>query len=186
MLRGAGSMKDFFNSNNAKDGDKKKKGMGFTIISGDSTDGHGGYGVGSLTLDHVTPVIVDVEDAVAYIDMGAMHARSDVEKRIKFTPNREDTPNPRLYWLVWVTINRGPEGPYYFGLTACEMQVDVEARRGYKSLPEHVNRMDKSMKGKVIVEDMDVNARRVLGNFLKEHDEEMFNRSGDEIKSLVE
>jgi YwhD family len=186
MFRGAGSMKDFFNSNNAKDGDKKKKGMGFTIISGDSTDGHGGYGVGSLTLDHVTPVIVDVEDAVAYIDMGAMHARSDVEKRIKFTPNREDTPNPRLYWLVWVTINRGPDGPYYFGLTACEMQVDAEARRGYKSLPEHVNRMDKSMKGKVIVEDMDVDARRVLGNFLKEHDEEMFNRSSGEIKSLVE
>jgi YwhD family len=183
MFRGAGSMKDFFNSN---DVDKKKKGMGFTIISGDSTDGHGGYGVGSLTLDHVTPVIVDVEESIAYIDMGAMHARSDVEKRIKFTPNRENTPNPRLYWLVWVTINRNAEGPYYFGLTACEMLVDVEARRGYKSLPEHVNRMDKSMKGKVIVEDMDENARRVLGNFLKENDEAMFNRSSDEIKSLVE
>ena len=176
-------MKDFFNSNDA---DKKKKGMGFTIISGDSTDGHGGYGVGSLTLDHVTPVIVDVEESIAYIDMGAMHARSDVEKRIKFTPNRENTPNPRLYWLVWVTINRNAEGPFYFGLTACEMLVDVEARRGYKSLPEHVNRMDKSMKGKVIVEDMDENARRALGNFLKENDEAMFNRSSDEIKSLVE
>lgn len=176
-------MKDFFNSNDA---DKKKKGMGFTIISGDSTDGHGGYGVGSLTLDHVTPVIVDVEESIAYIDMGAMHARSDVEKRIKFTPNRENTPNPRLYWLVWVTINRNAEGPFYFGLTACEMLVDVEARRGYKSLPEHVNRMDKSMKGKVIVEDMDENSRRVLGNFLKENDEAMFNRSSDEIKSLVE
>jgi YwhD family len=176
-------MKDIFNSNDA---DKKKKGMGFTIISGDSTDGHGGYGVGSLTLDHVTPVIVDVEDAVAYIDMGAMHARSDVEKRIKFTPNREDTPNPRLYWLVWVTIDRNKEGPFYFGVTACEMQIDVEARRGYKSLPEHVNRMDKSMKGKVIVGDMDQKGRRLLGNFLKDNDEAMFNRSSDEIKSLVE
>jgi YwhD family len=176
-------MKDIFNSNDA---DKKKKGMGFTIISGDSTDGHGGYGVGSLTLDHVTPVIVDVEDAIAYIDMGAMHARSDVEKRIKFTPNREDTPNPRLYWLVWVTIDRNKEGPFYFGVTACEMQIDVEARRGYKSLPEHVNRMDKSMKGKVIVGDMDQKGRRLLGNFLKDNDEAMFNRSSDEIKSLVE
>jgi uncharacterized protein YqjF (DUF2071 family) len=177
-------MKDFFNSNN--DNEKKKKGMGFTIISGDSTDGHGGYGVGSLTLDHVTPVIVDVEDSSAYIDMGAMHARSEVEKRIKFTANREDTPNPRLYWLVWVTINRGKDGPYYYGLTACEMQVDAVARRGYKSLPEHVNRMDKSMKGRVMVSEMDESARRVLGNFLKDHDEGMFSRSGDEIKSLVE
>lgn len=177
-------MKDFFNSNN--DSEKKKKGMGFTIISGDSTDGHGGYGVGSLTLDHVTPVIVDVEEEAAYIDMGAMHARSDVEKRIKFTANREDTPNPRLYWLVWITINRGKEGPYYYGLTACEMQVDAAARRGYKSLPDHVNRMDKSMKGRVMVSEMDEQSRKVLGNFLKEHDEEMFNRSSDEIKSLVE
>ncbi|MGC4379148.1 YwhD family protein [Fictibacillus sp. Mic-4] len=175
-------MKDLFNSDN----NNKKKGMGFTIISGDSTSGHGGFGVGALSLDHVTPVIVDPEDNTAYVDMGAMHARSDVEKRIKFTPNREDTPNPRLYWLVWVTINRNAEGPYYYGVTACEMQIDKEARRGYKSLPEHVNRMDKSIKGHVIVDDMDEKSRKLLGNFLKSHSEEMFNRSSDEVKKLVD
>ncbi|EIT83718.1 hypothetical protein A374_19400 [Fictibacillus macauensis ZFHKF-1] len=174
-------MKDIFNS----DQNKNKKGMGFTILSGDSTSGHGGYGVGALSLDHMTPVIVDPVDGDAYVDMGAMHARSDIEKRIKFTPDRANTPNPRLYWLVWVTINRGAEGPYYYGVTACEMQIDAEARRGYKSLPEHVNRMDKSLKGKVIIDDMEETSRKLLGQFLKNHDEAIFNRSSDEIKALL-
>ncbi|MFC0186932.1 YwhD family protein [Fictibacillus aquaticus] len=175
-------MKDFFEKKN----DGAKKGSGFTILSGDSTGGHGGFGIGALSLDNVTPVIVDTEDSVAYVDMGALHARSEVEKRIKFTPDRSNTPNPRLYWLVWVTINRSEQGPYYYGVTACEMQIDSEARRGYKSLPEHVNRMDKSMKGHVIIEDMDEKSRRLLGNFLRDHDEAMFERSSDTVKAMVE
>ncbi|MDN4524739.1 YwhD family protein [Fictibacillus fluitans] len=174
-------MKDIFGSNP----DKNKKGMGFTILSGDSTSGHGGYGVGALSLDHMTPVIVDPVDGDAYVDMGAMHARSDIEKRIKFTPDRSNTPNPRPYWLVWVTINRNEEGPYYYGVTACEMQIDVEARRGYKSLPEHVNRMDKSLKGHIIVDDMDDTSKRLLGEFLKNHDEGVFNRSSAEVRKLL-
>ncbi|MFC7371590.1 YwhD family protein [Fictibacillus iocasae] len=175
-------MKDFFEKKN----DGAKKGMGFTILSGDSTGGHGGFGIGALSLDNVTPVIVDTEDSVAYVDMGALHARSEVEKRIKFTPDRSNTPNPRLYWLVWVTMGRTEQGPYYHGVAACEMQIDVEARRGYKSLPEHVNRMDKSMKGHIIIDDMDEKSRRLLGNFLRDHDEAIFERSSDAVKKMVE
>jgi hypothetical protein len=168
--------------------EQKKKNLGFNIIKNDPTDGHGGFGVGALSLENVSPVIIDIEAGEAFVDMGAMHARSVVEKGIKFTPNREDVPNGKPYWLVWVTIDRKAEGSYYAGVTACEMTVDREARRGYKSLPEHVNRMDKSLKRHIIVEHMDEKSKKVLADFLKNHDMEMWNRSSEELKKglLVE
>ncbi|PLR78993.1 hypothetical protein CU633_02055 [Bacillus sp. V3-13] len=157
--------------------EKKKKSIGFNIIKSDPTDGHGGFGTGSLSLDNVSPVIIDVEAGEAAVDVGAMHARSAVEKGIKFLANKEEVPNGKPYWLVWVTIDRKEAGPYYAGVTACEMTVDRAIRRGYKSLPEHVNRLDKSIKRHIIVEHMDDRSKEVLANFLKNHDEGMWNRS---------
>lgn len=165
--------------------DEKKKKVGFNIIKNDSTDGHGGFGVGALSLNNVSPVIIDVEAETASIEIGALHARSEVEKGIKFLPDKEQVPNGKPYWLVWVTIDRKVEGPYYAGVTACEMTVDREIRRGYKSLPEHVNNLDKSIKRKIIVEHMDNNSKKVLGNFLKNHNEEMWNNSSIELKNIL-
>lgn len=162
--------------------DEKKK-MGFNIIKPDPTDGHKGYGKGALSLDNMSPVIIDVEAGEAVIDIGAMHARSAVEKGIKFLPNKADVPNGKPYWLIWVTIDRKAEGPYYAGVTACEMTVDREIRRGYKSLPEHVNRMDKSLKRQIIVDHMDDKSKKILADFLKAHNEELWNHSSDELKT---
>lgn len=161
---------------------EKKKKVGFNIIKSDPMDGHKGFGVGTLSLDNISPVIIDVEAGEAVVDIGALHARSAVEKRIKFLKNKEEVPNGKPYWLVWVTIDRNEEGPYYAGVTACEMTVDQEIRRGYKSLPEHVNRMDKSLKRHIIVEHMDEKSKRVLADFLKSHSEEMWARSSQQLK----
>ena len=161
---------------------EEKKKMGFNIIKPDPTDGHKGYGKGSLSLDNMSPVIIDVNEDEAVIDIGAMHARSVVEKGIKFLPNKDDVPNGKPYWLVWVTIDRKVEGPYYAGVTACEMTVDREIRRGYKSLPEHVNKMDKSLKRHIMVDHMDEKSKKILADFLKGHNEELWNNSTDELK----
>ncbi|WP_442596988.1 YwhD family protein [Neobacillus sp. D3-1R] len=166
--------------------EEKKKKVGFNIIKNDSTDGHGGFGVGALSLNNVSPVIIDVEAETASIEIGALHARSDVEKGIKFLQDKEQVPNGKPYWLVWVTIDRKVEGPYYAGVTACEMTVEREIRRGYKSLPEHVNNLDKSIKRKIIVEQMDNNSKKVLSNFLKNHNEEMWNNSSVELKNQLD
>ncbi|MED4904938.1 YwhD family protein [Parageobacillus thermoglucosidasius] len=166
--------------------EKKKKNIGFNIIKDDPTDGQGGFGAGVLSLENVSPVIIDVEAGEAFVDMGAMHARSVVERGIKFSPNREEVPNGKPYWIVWVTIERKEEGPYYAGVTACEMTVDREARRGYKLLPEHVNRLDKSLKRRIIVDHMDEKSKRVLADFLKQHDIEMWNRSSEELRKGLE
>jgi len=162
--------------------EKKKKNIGFNIIKNDPTDGHGGFGGGALSLENVSPVIIDVEAGEAVVDVGAMHARSVVEKGIKFLPNKEEVPNGKPYWLVWVTIDRKVEGPYYAGITACEMTVDREIRRGYKSLPEHVNRLDKSIKRHIIVDHMDAKSKEILSSFLRNHDLGMWERSEQKLK----
>lgn len=167
-------------------GEQKKKKLEFTIIKNDPMDGHRGFGKGAISLSNVSPVIIDVEKEEAFIDMGAMHARSAVEKGIKFLPNKDEVPNGKPYWLVWITVDQKEDGPYYAGVTACEMTVDREIRRGYKSLPEHVNRMDKSMKGHIIVDHMDEKSKVVLKNFLQNHSPAMWERSSEELKDKLE
>ncbi len=162
---------------------KKKKTIGFNIIKNDPTDGHGGFGAtGALSLENISPVFVDPEAGEAFVDIGALHARSVVEKGIKFTANREDSQNGKLFWLVWVTIERLVDGPYYAGVTACEMIVNREIRRGYKSMPEHVNNMDKSLKRKIIVSHMDDTSKQILKDFLKKHDKGMWERATQQLK----
>lgn len=162
---------------------EKKKNIGFNIIKNDSTDGHGGFGVGALSLENISPVFVDVEEGTAFVDIGAMHARSVVEKGIKFLTNKDEVPNGKPYWLVWVTIERTAKGAYYAGVTACEMTVDRKIRRGYKSLPEHVNKMDKSLKRQIMVDHMDAPSKKVLGEFLKKHNEELWKFSSEKLRS---
>ena len=160
----------------------KKRKVEFNIIKNDPMDGHKGFGKGALSLDNVSPVIIDVEEGEAVIDVGAMHARSVVEKGIKFLKTKEEVPNGRPYWLVWVTIDRDERGPYYAGVTACEMTVDRSIRRGYKSLPEHVNRMDKSIKRYIIVDHMDEKSKVILREFLKNHNAQLWENSTQQLK----
>jgi len=164
---------------------EKKKTVGFNIIKNDPTDGHGGYGIGALSLDNVSPVIIDIEEGEAEIEVGAMHARSKTERGVKFTQNREDSEGGKPYWLVWVTIDRKQEGPYYAGVTACEMVVNREKRRGYKILAEHVNLMDKSMKRKIVVDKMDDKSKDILSTFLKNHNEDMWKNSEPELHEAL-
>ncbi|WP_088007646.1 YwhD family protein [Indiicoccus explosivorum] len=161
--------------------EKPKQKMDFTIIKNDPTGGHKGYGIGSLSLENVSPVIIDVAEKTAEVEIGAMHARSATERGIKFTTNREDSAGGKAYWLVWVTIDYTEEGPYFAGVTACEMVVNREKRRGYKILADHVNRMDKSMKRKIMVDNMDASSKEVLREFLKGHSPEMWERSSEEL-----
>lgn len=162
--------------------EKPKPKMGFTIIKNDPTDGHKGFGIGSLSLENVSPVIVDVAEGTAAVDIGAMHAKSEVERGIKFTMNREDSAGGKDYWLVWVTIDHKESGAYFAGVTACEMVVNREKRRGYKILADHVNKMDKSMKRHIIVEHMDEPSKKILADFLKGHNEEMWNNSEEKLR----
>jgi len=144
---------------------------------------HKGFGAGSIDLSNVSSIIIDGEEA--YLDMGALHAKSKVEKRIKFSPNKEDVPNGRTCWIVWVAVDRNPEGTYYAGLTACEMLIDEEARRGWKILPDHVNRMDAAMKRKIMLDGLNEKERAALRQLLMEHNKEWWDRSDNSLKEAL-
>ncbi|WP_044482653.1 YwhD family protein [Paenibacillus antibioticophila] len=163
---------------------KEKKIFALNIISNEDKSKHKGFGAGSIDLNSMSPVILDGDEA--YIDIGAMHAKSKVEKGIKFSMNRDDVPNGRQVWIVWVAVDRSPEGQFYGGLTACEMWIDTEARRGWKILADHVNRMDYALKRKVLLEGLSPEQKQLLKKLLLDTNEQWWERSPEHVKAAFE
>ncbi|MFD0590480.1 YwhD family protein [Paenibacillus sp. GCM10027627] len=159
---------------------KEKKSLSLNVVSSKK---HKGFGAGSIDLSDVACVMID--EGVAYIDVGAMHAKSKVERGIKFTPNKEDTPNGRECWIVWVAVERGEEGSYYAGATACEMLVDSEAKRGWKILADHVNRLDYAIKRRYMLDNLGETEKAALRKLLVEHNSEWWDRSPAELKEVL-
>ena len=166
----------------------ENKGFKFNIIKNDPLDGHKGTNIGSISLDNIAPVFIDVANQEAFIDIGGMHARARVEKGVKWITDKEtvEGDDAKEYWLCWVTTERSEQGPYYAGVTACYLLVNKSIRRGYKSMPEHVNMMDKSMKHHVIIDHIGDNNKQVLKKFLQSHNSEMWNNSSSELHLAFE
>lgn len=160
---------------------KEKKSLSLNVVSNKQ---HKGFGAGTIDLSAVSCVIID--EGVAYIDVGAMHAKSKVERGIKFTPNKEDTPNGRQCWIVWVAVDRNEEGSYYAGATACEMLIDTEAKRGWKILADHVNKLDYSIKRRYILGELGEVEKAALRKLLVEHNQEWWDRSPEELKQALD
>ncbi|SHE13639.1 YwhD family [Chlamydia abortus] len=160
---------------------KGKKLNALNIVS--TKYNHRGFGAGSIDLSNVSGIIIDGDEA--YVDEGTLHAKSKVERRIRFSANKEDVPNGRKCWIVWVAVDRTEEGPFYGGLAACEMLIDSEARRGWKILADHVNRMDKAMKRHVLVENLNEAEKKLLRDCLINHNPEWWERTGSEIKDAL-
>ena len=160
-----------------------KKGFKFNIIKNDPLDGNKGKNIGYISLDNVAPVFIDVLNKEAFIDIGGMHARAEVEKGVKWINDKEtvEGDEAKPYWLCWVTTERSEQGPYYAGLTACYLLVNKSIRRGYKSMPEHVNMMDKSMKHHIVIDQIGEENKTILKAFLQEHNPEMWANSKDEL-----
>lgn len=158
-----------------------KKKLSLNVVS---RKPHQGFGAGTIDLSQVACVIIDQGEA--YIDAGAMHAKSKIERRIRFSPNKEDTPNGRPAWVVWVAVDRSEEGSYYAGVTSCEMLIDTEARRGWKVLPDHVNRLDAALKRKIMLDNIGPEEKAALKKLLISHNAEWWERSSDGLKELLD
>lgn len=154
----------------------------FTIVSNREIK-HRGFGAGILDLNSVSSIIIDGDEA--YLDMDAMHARSKVERRIRFSTDKASVPNGRTVWIVWVAVDHNEEGSYYAGVTACEMLIDTEARKGWKLLVDHVNRMDAAMKRKVMVDELNEQEKATLKQCLIDHHADWWERSDDTLKQAL-
>ncbi|WP_028560235.1 YwhD family protein [Paenibacillus pinihumi] len=159
---------------------KEKKSLALNVVSNKE---HKGFGAGSIDLNSVSCIIIDGDEA--YIDIGAMHAKSKIERRIKFSTNKEDVPNGRQCWIVWVAVDRNETGSYYAGATACEMWIDTEARRGWKILADHVNRLDYAIKRRIMVDNLGPKEQGLLRDLLIQHNEEWWNNS-EGVKTALE
>ncbi|GAB4074840.1 YwhD family protein [Barrientosiimonas marina] len=158
----------------------------FTIIKDDPNDGHEGYGIGSISLENMSSVIVDPNEDKAYVDMEAMHARSAVERRVKFQSDPEAVENGKLYWIVWVTTDNGENGAYFAGVGSSHLIVDRSIKRAYKSMPEHVKHMEDSLKGKISIDNMDEHSKKLLKDFLADFEGgDMWKNSSDELKNAL-
>lgn len=163
------------------------KKSGFNIIKGDATKGHGGFGAGLVNLDNMSPVIIDVEAGTAEVDMGALHARSDIERRIRFSKDKTDLQGGgKKYWIVWVNAEFTKEGPHYAGAGAAEMIINRGIRRGYKILADHVTKMEKALKGQVVLDEMDASSKKVLRNFLAQASPGQWERANPQLKEKLE
>ncbi|OYD07957.1 YwhD family protein [Paludifilum halophilum] len=160
----------------------KKKNSGFNIISGDSTT-HGGYYTGTLNLSNLSSVLIDGD--TAKIDLGLIHAKSSVERRIKFIPDKDEVPDGKDYWVVWVAIDRDENGLRYAGAAACYMLIDREAKRGWKNLADHVNRMDDALKRRIKLDPLGEKEKKALKDLLIENNEDLWNNSSEELKKAL-
>lgn len=159
--------------------EKKKEKLSLNIVP--KKRDHKGFGAGSINLSNLSSIIIDGEEA--YIDIGAIHAKSKVERGIKFTTERSEVPNGRKCWIVWVAVDRNEQGEaYYAGVTACEMAIDTEAKRGWKILAHHVNLMDYALKRRIILEGLSDEERAALKQALILHNTEMWELSPEELK----
>ena len=162
---------------------KQKKDITLNIVN--SKNKHRGFGAGSIDLNNISPVIID--RGQAYIDIAAMHAKSKVERGIRFSANPEDIVNGRLVYIVWVAVDRlAQDGPCYAGAASCEMRIDEEAKRGWKVLAQHVNRMDDALKRKFVLHELGVEDKIALKKLLVTHQEDWWNASPTELKSILD
>ncbi|MDB5085998.1 MAG: hypothetical protein JWN30_2884 [Bacilli bacterium] len=104
-----------------------------------------------------------------FLDNGAIHGKSRVERGIQFTARSpEEVAGGERIFVVWVTLKRAEAGMGYNGVCASQLIVNREAAVGYKSMPELVNKMDHAMKGKLELEILPDADRTRLGEFLKQ------------------
>ncbi|MNJ02488.1 YwhD family protein [compost metagenome] len=65
------------------------------------------------------------------------------------------------------------------------MLIDTEARRGWKVLADHVNRMDRAMKRQVLLENLTADEKALLKATLQEFNAAWWERSGEELKQAL-
>jgi hypothetical protein len=159
--------------------EKKKGKPQFQIITGKSSTTHEAYHTGTLNLSNLSAIWVNKEQAK--IDLGLIHAKSALERGVKFRSNREEV-DGELYWIVWVAIDRNEQGSFYAGVAACPMVVNKEKRLGWKNLAEHVNRMDDALKRKILLGEMGGEEREQLRKFLVQRDPKIWGNSSDVLK----
>src|SRR5690625_5998275 len=74
----------------SNDSSKKKPGFQFNIIKDDPLTGHKGQNFGAISVENVAPVYIGIDTQETFIDIGGLHGRADVERRVKWVNDLEE------------------------------------------------------------------------------------------------
>lgn len=113
------------------------------------------------SLGNLSAIIVTEDHA--FVSPEALHGRSPVEQGIKWVDSLDQVPNPKQYWIAWVTTGRNASGERgYRSVTVSPMWIDRTAMVGYKRLGHHVNDMKAALDGTIKLNDLPEPARIAL------------------------
>ncbi|GMA49440.1 hypothetical protein GCM10025857_07970 [Alicyclobacillus contaminans] len=101
------------------------------------------------TLKGLSALFVDGDKV--FVDNGAIHAKSQLERSLTFVKSADELTDPRTVYVFWITLKRRDGQMGFHGAMPFVLLVDETNRLGYKSLAEQVNKMDKAVKGQVDV-----------------------------------
>ncbi len=129
-------------------------------------NGSSSHARGDGTLRGLSAVFID--ERRVFIDNGAVHGKSQLERSLQFVKNQGELKQPRRVWVVWVTIKRFAQtGQGFHGAMPFSLWIDESGKMGYKSLAEQVNQMDRAIQGRVNLEGMSPEERNELKEYLK-------------------
>lgn len=124
-------------------------------------------------------------DGEARIDEGLLHARSDVQRGIRWTlPAAEMAPpTAKTYYMAWIAMKGGEGALYYHGLTISQMVIDRETRQGFRRLSQEVNAMGDAAAGRVDLDGLPADLVEPLARLLVEKGHGAWERSPEAFRT---
>jgi hypothetical protein len=134
---------------------------------------------------NLSALLIDGDEI--YLDNGAIHGKSQLERGIDFRTARsaDDVPNGQTVPLIWVTLKRHEGGMGYNGIAAATLIVNKEQRIGYKAMGPLVNQMDRAVKGKIDLSPLTTEQVKMLADFLAQFREDLWANTPEEVKAAL-
>jgi hypothetical protein len=134
---------------------------------------------------NLSAVLIDGEQI--FLDNGAIHGKSQVERGIDFRSARspEDVPDGRVVDVIWVTLKRYESGSGYHGIASAQLFIDANKRIGYKPMGSLVNQMDRAVKGMIELSTLSPEKRQRLAAFLAQFREDLWENTPAEVKEKL-
>lgn len=118
-----------------------------------------------------------------FIDNGAIHAKSRLEKGITFVKTQQEVPNGREVLGFWITLHRFDGKQGFYGAMPFSIWIDADAQLGYKSLAHQVNGMDRAVKGQIDVTGVSDDVMRRVGEFLQKLRPDLWENAAPEFRA---
>lgn len=128
---------------------------------------------------------VVVRDGVAKVDDAILHGRSDIERGIRFVPDRSTVDPEEIHHVVFVAMRGGEGGLRYQGACSVELLINRSLRRGYRDIAASVNRISDAVDGEVDLGTMPPEDRRALARLLEERGRDVWQRTPEEVRRRI-